>query len=100
MKKELGDSKETILFLSDEEDQTLREIVRTVMQFPPSTPRVTECPDPEIIRMIAFHEKVDRKILEKAVLHLPECGKCKQLADKHIAEYRALRQARTNKYIN
>jgi hypothetical protein len=99
MTKYLGDDEKKTVFLSDEEDRTLREMVRTAMQFPPSTPSVTGCPDPETIRKIAFHEKVDRKTLEHAVLHLPECCKCTRLADKHIAEYQAA-QAQTNKYIH
>ena len=99
MKKDLGDNEETTFFLSNEEDQTLREIVRTAMQSPPSTPCTMECPDPQIIRKIAFHEKVSRKTLEKTVLHLPTCAKCTRQADKYIAEYQAA-QAQINKYIH
>jgi len=99
MKNSCGDNKETGLFLSEDEDRELSEIVRTAMQYPPSIPGVAGCPDTETIRKIAFHEKVARKTLEKTVLHLPECGECTRIADKYIAEYRA-QQAQINKYLH
>ena len=82
------DSEDEEPFLSKEEEQLLGKIVRASMRPLPSASSRTRCPDPEIIRRIAFHEKIDRRVLERALLHIPECGQCARIAEKHVGEYR------------
>jgi hypothetical protein len=86
-------------FLSEEEDRLLGEIVRMAMRYPPSTSGKDECPAPETIRKIAFHEKVDRQSLGKALLHLPECRRCALLAERYVGEYRS-EQARGTRGVH
>ena len=75
-------------FLSEEEDQLIGTIVRDAMRTKPSAPPSSPCPDPKIIRALAFHQKLDPATVKEAALHTAECYECAMLAEKYVNEYR------------
>lgn len=75
-------------FLSEEEDRWLGKMVREAMRQRPSAPPGSECPDPVIIRKLAFHENIDPPTAKAALLHMAECYECSQLALRYVDEYR------------
>jgi hypothetical protein len=82
-------------FLDEEEERRLGEIVRTALRVRPSAPIRTACPDPEIIRDLAFHRNLAPAMVRKTALHISECYECARLMDRYVLEYRETQADRT-----
>jgi hypothetical protein len=72
----------------EEKDCWLGEIARKAMLSRPVSPSATKCPDPEIIRELAFRKKVSPEITKEVALHLAECPDCARTALNYREEYR------------
>ena len=79
-------------FFSEEEEKRLGEIVRTALSVEPSVPSRSSCPDPEVIRALAFNVEMDAATIKKITLHIAECYDCSMLTDKYLLEYRKQQQ--------
>ena len=79
-------------FLSEEEDKQLGKIVRNALQTKPSVPSSSPCPAPEIVRALAFHQKLDSATVKETALHIAECYECASLAEKYVNEYQKERK--------
>ena len=79
-------------FLSGEEDKQLGKIVRNALRTKPSVPCSSPCPAPEIVRALAFHQKLDSETVKETALHIAECYECACLAEKYVNEYRKERK--------
>jgi hypothetical protein len=92
MKRKTGKTENP--FLSEAEDHWLGEVVRKAMSHRPSAPSGSACPDPAIIRKLAFQEKIDPPTAKAALLHMAECFECAQLATNCVKEYRDLQKTK------
>ena len=86
--KHTGECEMAGQFFSGDEERLLEKIVGTALRTKPSVPCESPCPEPEIIRALAFHQKLDLAIVKSVALHTTECYECAALAEKYVNEYR------------
>jgi len=82
MKDEMDDP-----YISEEEKYFEEMFVRLMECAYPNPDRIG-CPDPQILRDIAFRREVAPEILEKVLTHMMECLPCCQQARVFTGEYR------------
>jgi len=81
---------DNILFSEDEEEfgESYR---RFLVQKHPNPERIG-CPDPSILRDIAFRRKIAPETIEKIVSHTMKCSECSREALDYVAEYEKYKQ--------
>ncbi len=73
-------------FMTEAEEQRLGESLRKAFASCNPNPDRKGCPDPKLIRDLAFHKKMDDpKLFEQLTLHISECSECTREA-MHFAE--------------
>ena len=71
-----------------EEEQMLDEWFVNLMDVAyPNYERIG-CPDPQILRDLAFHRSVSPEILDAVLTHMTECSPCCHDARAYAGEYR------------
>jgi hypothetical protein len=75
-------------FLTEEEEKRLGEGLRKAYATCNPNPERIGCPDQKLIRDLAFHKKVGRKLFEKATIHMSECSECVKDALRYVEEYK------------
>jgi len=79
--------KEEIIFDEDEFVLLMKMFDLAREQAYPNLERIG-CPDPQIIRDIAFHRKVEPDILNEVIDHMWKCAPCSYEARAYADEYR------------
>jgi len=75
-------------FLSDEEDEEFGEALRRfIVKWYPNPDRIG-CPDPRILRDIAFRRKVSPEDSRKVMSHIGKCAECVWDALAYAEEYK------------
>ena len=74
--------------LGEEEEEIFGEWLWKLLEHVRPNPDRTGCPAPQIIRDIAFHRKVDERVLDEVISHIMECDECIHDARACADEYR------------
>jgi len=75
--------------LSKDEEQRFGEILRRVLVSEYPNPSREGCPNPEIIRDLAFHKKIGGpKAVEQVTTHMFHCSACVRDALTYVEEYK------------
>jgi len=80
------DEKEDEFF--DGEEEFYAEIFEGLMECAYPNPDRIGCPDPQILRDMAFRRKVAPEIFDEVLAHMTECAPCCQQARAYADEYR------------
>ena len=74
-------------YFTENDEKRLGKIVKTALNVKPSIPSRSYCPAPEVIQALAFNMELDAATVKNVTLHIAECYKCSQLADKYLRQY-------------
>ena len=75
-------------FLNEEEERLFGEMFERLMEYAYPNPDRIGCPDPQILRDLAFRRKIAPEIFEEVITHMTECLPCCQQARVYAEEYR------------
>ena len=84
-------SKEEDWILNEEGEEALGECIIRYLEHANPNPERKGCPDTKIIRALAFHEKLDPKVVRKVALHMTKCSECMRESGIYVEEYNRLR---------
>ena len=80
-------------FMTEAEEQRLGESLRKAFASCNPNPERKGCPDPKLIRDLAFHRKIgDSQVFEQVTAHMAECSECVRDALAYAEEYKRHRK--------
>ena len=84
---------ETNQFMTEAEEQRLDESLRKAFASCNPNPDRKGCPDPKLIRNLAFHRKIgDPQVFEQVAAHMAQCSECVRDALAYAEEYKKQRK--------
>jgi len=72
----------------DDDEKFYAEMFERLMEYAYPNPDRIGCPDPQILRDLAFRRKVAPEIFDEVLTHMMECAPCCQQARVYADEYK------------
>lgn len=84
-----NDIEEAGRFMTEDDERRLGASLRKALISDKPNPSREGCPDPKIIRDLAFHKKIgDAQLFERVTVHMAECSACVRDALGYAEEYK------------
>jgi hypothetical protein len=75
--------------LTEDEEKRLGKSLRKAFVSCNPNPSRKGCPDPKLIRDLAFHKKIGSpQLFEQVTIHMAECSECVKDALRYVEEYK------------
>jgi hypothetical protein len=80
-------------FMTEADEQLWGEKLRWAFAKCSPNPKRKGCPDPKLIRDLAFHKKIgNRQVFEQVTEHMAKCSECVSDALRYVDEYKKQRE--------
>ena len=75
--------------MTGDEEQQLGEVLKHAFASSNPNPNRKGCPDPKLIRELAFHRKIgDPQLFSQVTAHMAKCSECVRDALAYAGEYK------------